>query len=114
VFVEGLALNPVINIMRFITIRYYKRVGEHMLTKKDLKFLELEFGSIRLDHFNVFSAFSKLIARKSQQIVGIRRGLCMMLDSFDVFMLKILPFLSRYASICYLELTKTESSSPCE
>ena len=80
-----------------------------MLTKSDLESLEREFGIIRLDHFTVFSAFSKLIARKRQQIVGIRGRLCMILDSFDVFVLKILPFLSRYASVCYMELTKTET-----
>lgn len=109
VFVEPLALNPLINILRFINIHKHKRVGEHMLTKRDLEFLKHEFGSIRLDHFSVFSTFNKLIARKRWQIVGIRRELCMIFDSFDVFMLKILPFLSRYASVCYLELTKTLS-----
>lgn len=109
VFVEPLALNPLINIMRFATIHYFKRVGEHMLTRKDLRFLEHEFGSICLDHFYILSTFNKLIACKRDYVMGMRKRLCMMLDSFDVFILRIFPFLSRYASICYVELTKTKS-----
>jgi|LQYC01.1.fsa_nt_gi ubiquinone/menaquinone biosynthesis C-methylase UbiE len=106
VFVEPLALNPVVNLLRFINVRYHKRVGERMLTKGDLKFLESSFGSLRMDHFSVFSTFSKLIARKPDQVVGIRRKICMILDSFDVFMCKVFPYLKRYSSVCYIKLTK--------
>ncbi len=107
VFVEPLALNPVINILRFIDIHFHKRVGEHMLTRHDLAFLKDLFGSIRLDHFHVVSIFNKLVARKETQVTGIRRKLCSILDDIDVRLLDIIPSLSKYSSVCYIELTKT-------
>lgn len=109
VFVEPLALNPIINVLRFINIYFNKRLGEHMLNKSDLKFLECEFGSIQLDHFSVFSTFSKLIPGQFRQVAVIKR-LCVILDMLDVYILKRLPFLNHYASVCYMELTKTSKS----
>lgn len=109
VFSEPLAWNPLINILRSINIAYRKRVGEHMLTKNDMKTLEREFGQMKLDHFVTVSIITRFIANTNRPLVGIRRRICILLDSMDTQLLRIFPVLKSLSSICYIELTKGKS-----
>ncbi len=109
VFVEPLTGSPLVNILRAINIKRRGYIGEHMLTRHDLDFLKGVFGDLKISQCAVFSTFSKLIAGNPQQITGIRKMVCIMLDSFDVLICKKFSFLNKYASVGFLELTKTIS-----
>lgn len=105
-FFEPLAQNPLINLARYINICFRGYVGEHMLTKADIRMLKETFGDIRLGHHVVFSVFTRLIASTHRPLTGIRKKICIALIELDEGVLKYCPFFKRFAACSYIELVK--------
>lgn len=105
-FVEPLAWNPLVNFLRRVNIRYRGRVGEHMLTRSDVQFLERVFGHIALDKHVVLSILTRFVAGPSGPMGKTRKALCRGMISADEVLQRIAPFVKRYASVAYIRLIR--------
>lgn len=110
-FYEPLAFNPLIRLLRGMNICLRGYVGEHMLTRNDIRELKDAFGDVRLSHHVVFSAFTRFVASTHRPLSGVRRKICTALIALDCFALARFPWLTRYPACAYIQLVKC--ASPC-
>lgn len=105
-FYEPLAFNPLINALRYINIHLRGYVGEHMLTREDVRQLGTAFGDAQLSHHAVLSVWTRFIASMHEPLRGVRRRICMTLIDLDEFAQAHLPFLERFSACAYMQLVK--------
>ncbi|RPJ07332.1 MAG: class I SAM-dependent methyltransferase [Spirochaetaceae bacterium] len=108
-FVEPLAWNPFINLLRFINTRWNKCYFEHFLTKKEIEFMKSVFGSLSLSEHVVLSSFSRLFARghATKKLNAFQKMVCILLKKLDDVLLRIMPGFSNLSSMAFIEIVKT-------
>jgi 2-polyprenyl-3-methyl-5-hydroxy-6-metoxy-1,4-benzoquinol methylase len=108
-FVEPLAWNPAINVLRAANVRLRGRVGEHMLRRADVAALEAAFGELRVTHHSVISALSRLVADTHRPISAPASQVSLFLLRLDRIALARAPWLERFAACAHLELVKSQT-----
>lgn len=117
-FVEPLAWNPIINVLREVVITYHKRtryagvtnldsLGEHMLTRKDVRFLAEQFGKCDLSQHVVLSVLTRFVASSYRPLGSLGKIFCRGMIKSDQLLQRWLPFVTNFASIAYIQLTRT-------
>lgn len=105
-FVEPLAWNPLVNLLRAGDIGLHGRVGEHILTRGDVRLLECEFGRLELSRHVVLSVFTRLLASTWRPLGGWRRWACITLNELDETLLTSFPASARFSAMAYVKLLK--------
>lgn len=104
-FWEPFAFNPLINAMRYVNVRVRNHEGEHFLRQSDVEKLESVFDEVKVSDKAVIYTFARFFARPGK----ISRKVNVLLKELDDAAQAKLPFLSRYYSLAFLEMTKHES-----
>lgn len=107
-FYEPLAFNPLICLLRPVNTWIRGYVGEHMLTRDDIRQLRDAFGDVRLSHQVVLSSFTRFVASTYKPLRGIRRKICIALIDLDCLVLARFSSLARFAACAYIQLGKCQ------
>ena len=102
VFLEPFGHNPLINLYRKLTPKL-RTEDEHPLHIKDIDIAKKYFSSVQLHYFHIFTFFAIPFRR-----FNIFDSLLKILYDFDTLLLKIFPFLKKYAWIGIIILSKSE------
>jgi 2-polyprenyl-3-methyl-5-hydroxy-6-metoxy-1,4-benzoquinol methylase len=108
-FVEPLAWNPLINLLRFLNTARKNYHYEHFLTKKDIESIRAVFGNLVLSEHVVVSSFSRIFApgHAVKKLNSWQRRACLLLRKLDNALLRFVPAVSHLSSMAFMEITKT-------
>jgi ubiquinone/menaquinone biosynthesis C-methylase UbiE len=109
-FVEPLAWNPFINLLRGINTWRNRYYYEHFLSKKDMEFLKGVFGKVYLSEHVVLSSFTRLMAKSHAggRLNSFQRRACILLRRIDARLIRLLPAFRNLASMAYVRLVKSK------
>lgn len=78
-----------------------------MLTRGDMNVLEQQWAHLELAEQVVLSVITRFVACAHRPLCGLRRALVRGIIHCDQLAQRQAPFLNKYASVAYIELTRT-------